>query len=115
MMSWGAAIGDTLLWRPSAKMQRLAQALARDSENFVRQRVGRQVVDMSRPEARGYIRARAALPVGRAVDKAFMRDPTLPARSKVRLQAMVTENVVRLVMRDLTQVPAIMSLVRRAG
>ncbi len=123
MMPWAAAVHTLLPWRSpwkspwksSVKLQRVAKALAGETENMVRQRIGRQVVGMSRPEARGYIRARAALPVGRAVEKAFMRDRSLPLRSKALLQAMATEDVLRMVMRDLTQVPAVASVVRRAG
>lgn len=115
MMRWVAAVRDRLPRRSSVRLQRAAKALASETEDFVRHRIGRHVVEMSRSEARGYIRARAALPVGRAVEKKLARDPSLPRRSQASLQALVIEDVVRLVIRDLTEVPAVASVVRRAG
>ena len=80
-----------------AKVEEVAEQIAAAIRHPVWDRVQRQIDGMGPAEARGYVRARSAAVVNRAIDRVLYGDPTLPRRSRKLLIEMTTESLIRIV------------------
>lgn len=96
------------------KLATLAQKLADGCQEQVWRRVSEKSLAMTLPEARGYVRARAAVVVKRAVDATIARTASL-ATAREQLQELATEQVIRLISAQLRAVRPAQRLVRRAA
>ena len=83
--------------RSEERLAKLAKRIAERSYAEVIKRIDGMVPDMSPSEARGYIRARAALVVHREVNRALHRERRLKASERAKLITLVTEAIVEAV------------------
>jgi len=94
----------------------LAEQIARDCQAMVWSRVGRRAPLMSLAEARGYVRARAALVVHEAVDRELeLRGSQGWRHDPVGLLDETTNEVIRLVLKQVLDTRHTPSVVRRAA
>lgn len=83
---------------PSAQhLHRVAQTIAGRVRHTVWQRVSHRSPSMSKNEARGYIRARAATIVDREVDQAIHRDRHLNASHHDKIANSVLDAIVAMI------------------
>jgi len=87
-------------WKVERAMQIAADMLAQTAIDPVCCRLGATMSTMGAAEARGYVRARAALIIHRSVDAHLARDPQLPRATRAQLVKLTSDRVVRLVLSD---------------
>ena len=87
-------------WKVERAMQIAADMLAQTAIDPVCSRLGATMATMGAAEARGYVRARAALIIHRSVDAHLARDPQLPRATRAQLVNLTSDRVVRLVLSD---------------
>ena len=86
--------------RSEERLSKLARRIAERSWSEVSRRILGLHSEMSSSEARGYIRARAAVVVQREVNLAFMHDRRLRAVDRCKLITMVTDALVNSIFRE---------------
>ena len=86
--------------RSEERLAKLAKRVVERSRSEVTRRLLGLRADMSNSEARGYIRARAAVVVQREVNLALGREQRLRPSDRRRLIAMVTDALVNGVFHD---------------
>jgi len=86
--------------RSEERLARLAWRIVERSRSEVMRRIWGLREDMSSSEARGYIRARAAIVVQREVNLALGRERSLRPADRRRLISMVTDALVNGVFRE---------------
>ena len=101
--------------KPRIRTREVAGEIAERSRTFVLERVGDVPRTMDRFEARGYVWARAALPVHRELDTLLAQHRDVGSVLRGTLLRMATEQVVNLVLDDLRDTPIDASTRRRAG
>jgi len=87
--------------KPRIRTQEVASEIAARSRTIVLERVGDLPRTMDRFEARGYVWARAALPVHRELDTLLAQRRDVGSVLRGTLVRMATEQVVNLVLDDL--------------
>jgi hypothetical protein len=112
MQVWNWLFGN----RHTERLHALADQLARESVSAVWVRVRKQAAGMGLSEARGYVRARAALVVQLAVQRELAHRGTRTWRPDPGLLlATTTDAVVRLVLKQLLDTQSVPAQVRRAA
>ena len=89
-------------WKVQQALRGAADVPAQTAVDPVRRRLGAPMATMGVAEARGYVRARAALVIQRSVDAHLARDQQLPRTARTELVRLTSDRVVRLVLRDRT-------------
>ena len=107
--------GRLLTPKAIRQIENLAQDIARRSTDAVLDRLCDRVSEMSKYEARGYIRSRATAIIYREAAAIVSRRQSLPRWAHRELIRQSTDHVVPLVMRDLSGRSSEPTVTRRAG
>ena len=90
-----------VLRRTKREIARLANDVARRSRLAVWEQVYHQIGNMSVPEARGYVRAKASLALCAEVESVFERHGEWNSAQRASLVAQAKDKVVHLIMSDM--------------
>ncbi len=90
----------------TSRLQMLAESLAEQGLRTVIQRSLTRASGMRLSEARGYIRARAALVIHQCVDRELALRPVVLTEQRADLIDLATEAVINLTLRELVSRPA---------
>ena len=98
MKRWLRAVRDRMFFRQSITQ---AVTIADASEPLLWDRVRESIFHMDLPEARGYVRARAAAVIRRQTEQVLGHRHQLSDRTLRRIEQLATERVTHLVLLEL--------------
>lgn len=98
MKKWLQLLRDRTLLRQTKKQ---ALTIAEQSKEAVRERLGNAVYTMDIPEARGYVKARAAAVIRQQVTQLLGKRHRFSDRMVARMHQLATERVIHLTLVDL--------------
>lgn len=101
-------------WRGAPRLDELSREIARRLYATIRVGVEDRLRSLSPAEARGYVRAKAFVPVAREVARTLEREPKLGSRASSALAAITLDRLVAGILVDVLR-PSAQRNVRRAA